>query len=196
LGAHQRLNAALAVQTVETLANAIPVNEEQIRRGLESVTWPGRLQLVQSEGKEVLLDGAHNPDGARTLAAALKTRFAGRDFGLVLGLFKDKAWKEMCEVLVPLAKHVYLVPLANERSADPNTVQAFCKEHWPEARLEIAGSVREGLNSAISRGFTVVAGSLHLIGEVMEQLNIAPNLPSERQLNEWDAGKTAVSHHR
>jgi dihydrofolate synthase/folylpolyglutamate synthase len=189
LGEHQRLNAALAVQTIDVLRGVIPVTEQQIRRGLESVAWPGRLQLVQVHGKDVLLDGAHNPDGARTVAAALHARFAGREFGLVLGLFKDKAWKEMCEVLVPLAKRIYLVPLANERSADPEAVGSFCAEHWPEASIQIANSAQEALTNALSLGFTVVAGSLHLIGEVMELLDIAPNLPSERELNEWDAGK-------
>jgi dihydrofolate synthase/folylpolyglutamate synthase len=189
LGVHQRLNAALAVETVKTLRGILPVKEDQIRCGLESVAWPGRLQLVQVRGKDVLLDGAHNPDGARTLAAALKARFAGRKFGLVLGLFKDKAWKEMCEVLVPVAERVYLVPLANERSADPETVRAFCAERWPEADIEIAHSAAEALKNALSHDLTVVAGSLHLVGEVMELLHIAPSLPSERQLNEWDAGK-------
>jgi dihydrofolate synthase/folylpolyglutamate synthase len=144
---------------------------------------------VQARGQDVLLDGAHNPDGARSLAAALQNHFAGRPFSLVLGLFKDKAWPEMCEILIPLARQVFLVPLPNERTVDPALVREFCAARWPSAQIQLASSIRDGLDAALEQGFTVVAGSLHLIGEVMEFLRIAPRLPSERALNEWDAGK-------
>ena len=72
LGEHQRLNAALAVATVRVLAKTIPVSDEAIRRGLETVQWPGRLQFVSTaSGQTLLLDGAHNAAGADALRKAL-----------------------------------------------------------------------------------------------------------------------------
>jgi dihydrofolate synthase/folylpolyglutamate synthase len=191
IGEHQRTNAALALETVSVLQGVLPVTPDAIRRGLESVSWPGRLQFATIHGRDVLLDGAHNPDGARSLAAALRTRFGSREFSLVLGIYKDKAWTEMCEALVPLAARTFLVPLPNERSADPSVVRAFCMERWPDARVDAAESVRQGLSEAMRGSFTVVAGSLHLVGEVMEILQIGPQFASERELNEWDASNSS-----
>ena len=66
LGEHQKINAALALATVEILQKQIPVTGEKIRAGLASVNWPGRLQLIQMpNGQKILLDGAHNVAGKR-----------------------------------------------------------------------------------------------------------------------------------
>ena len=71
-GAHQLINAALALATVETLQGKIPVSEAAIRTGLGTVNWPGRLQLVHTEsGQAILLDGAHNVASAKVLRATL-----------------------------------------------------------------------------------------------------------------------------
>jgi dihydrofolate synthase / folylpolyglutamate synthase len=71
-GEHQKINAALALATVEVLQQQIPVNEEKIREGLQNVNWPGRLQLIEKpDGQKILLDGAHNVAGAEALRAAL-----------------------------------------------------------------------------------------------------------------------------
>src|SRR6185369_4925999 len=72
LGQHQRRNAALAVATVEALQGKILVSNDAIRVGLETVRWPGRLQLVKTgAGQTILLDGAHNVAGAEALRGAL-----------------------------------------------------------------------------------------------------------------------------
>ncbi|HEV8544356.1 MAG TPA: folylpolyglutamate synthase/dihydrofolate synthase family protein [Verrucomicrobiae bacterium] len=199
LGKHQKANASVALATVQALQNTLPVSQEAIREGFETITWPGRLQHVKIAQTEVLLDGAHNPDGARTLRDALAQEFAAREITLVLGLFKDKAWTEMCEILVPSAKRVFLVPLESDRSANPNAVAAFCAERWPSVQVNIMVSVAAGLDAALRESFAVIAGSLHLIGEVMQLLRIIPDARSERELNEWDAEKnqlpSPMKHH-
>src|SRR5664280_1357030 len=77
LGEHQKLNAALALATVEMLQRQISVSAEKICAGLAAVDWPGRLQLVtRTGGQKILLDGAHNADGAKALRAALEKHFS------------------------------------------------------------------------------------------------------------------------
>jgi dihydrofolate synthase/folylpolyglutamate synthase len=72
-GEHQKLNAALALVTVDVLQKQIPVSEGKIREGLQNVNWPGRLQLIEKpDGQKILLDGAHNIAGVEALRAALK----------------------------------------------------------------------------------------------------------------------------
>jgi dihydrofolate synthase / folylpolyglutamate synthase len=195
-GEHQRINALLALAVTSVLDSTISVTPEALRRGIRSVSWPGRLQVVKYGPTEFLLDGAHNPDGAKTLGAALQKDFKGRSPSLVLGLFRDKAWQEMCESLVPLSKRVLLVPVANERSADPAEVQSFCKEKWPEIEAERCENLSTALRSCASESFVVIAGSLHLIGEAMELLHVLPSRLSERSLNEWDAANSAANRPR
>lgn len=193
LGEHQRRNAAVALATIEVLQPEIPVSEAAAMRGLKTVNWPGRLQVVRRGETEILLDGAHNPDGARALAAALATHFAGRRFTLILGLFGDKSWQEMCEELIPKAARVLLVPVPSPRSADLNAVCAFCSSRWPGVRIEVFESVAAATDNSQADSFRVVTGSLHLVGEAMEVLDVSPGGNSERELNEWNAGRRGIS---
>ena len=187
LGEHQRLNAAVALATVIVLREQFPVDEATITRGLETVRWPGRLQRVRLGNGELLLDGAHNPDGARTLADAVNKYFPGREAALILGLFNDKSWEEMCEILVPSFRRVYLVPLQSPRTADMAVVRDFCNERWPEIPVELCENISAALETSSAESLRVIAGSLHLIGESMELLGISPSAKSERALNEWNA---------
>jgi dihydrofolate synthase / folylpolyglutamate synthase len=192
-GPHQRLNAAVTLATVKALQPEIPVTEDEILTGMSNTFWPGRLQVLESGKSTIVLDGAHNPDGARSLAAALDELLGNRELTLVLGLFKDKAWREMCDALVPKASRVFLVPIQSERSADPFDVITYCVAQWPRIPFIACDSSATALEQARAFPFIVVAGSLYLVGEVMQQLGIGPRAISERQLNEWDAAneKTA-----
>jgi len=188
-GEHQKTNASVALATVRALQKTIPISPSAITAALAHTFWPGRLQQVQIRDSTLLLDGAHNPDGAQSLSQALDHLFPARERTLVIGLFKDKAWPEMCDILMPGAARVFLVPLQSERSANPGDVRDYCGQRWPSTEFTISSSSAAAVEAALKFPFVIVAGSLHLIGEVMERLGIAAGLPSERELNEWDAGK-------
>ena len=134
LGDHQRLNAALALATVQALQSKIPVNGVAIRTGLESVNWPGRLQLVtRPSGQKILLDGAHNVAGAKALRETLKKDFPAAKRMLVLGVLQDKDWRQICEILAPLAMRIFTVPVASERTAEAQELAAACRVLNPTA---------------------------------------------------------------
>ncbi len=188
-GRHQQANAAVALASVQALQPVLPVSREQIRRGLSATSWPGRLQQVRIGATTVLLDGAHNPDGARSLARALQDLFPGRDQTLVLGLFQDKEWREICDILIPGIRRLYLVPIQSERALPVAELQEYCSQRWPELEIRAAASSGAAVDAALRFPFVVVAGSLHLIGEVMQHLRVMPGPVAERGLNEWDAGR-------
>lgn len=195
LGDHQRLNAAVAIATVRALASQLPVTEETIRAGLARVQWPGRLQLVtRPSGQQILLDGAHNVAGAEVLAAALKEHFSSAKLSLVFGILRDKDWAAMCKILAPLAGHILLVPVHSERSATPQELMEICRRANPTARVQEYPSLRAALPDISKDSFVVIAGSLYLIGEAMELLQLAPaKIEGERSLNEW-SGAGQSSH--
>ena len=187
LGWHQRINAAVALAAVRSLQTQLPVSEQNIREGLATVRWPGRLQLVQRpSGQQILLDGAHNSAGATSLRAALEEHFPDTRPAFILGIMADKDWDLICEILAPLACRILCVPVHSERSADPEHLRTACRRTNPDARGQICGSMAEALAAVEADPFAVVAGSLYLIGEAMELLHVtaAPNA-DEKGLNEW-----------
>jgi dihydrofolate synthase/folylpolyglutamate synthase len=187
LGEHQRMNAAVAIAAVRALAACAPVDEPTVRAGLSGVHWPGRLQLVtRPSGQRVLLDGAHNVGGAEMLAAALRQHFSSTQPALVLGILRDKDWTRMCEILAPLAGRILLVPVHSERTAEPHGLAEVCHRVNPHARVVECSSLSAALQETADSSFLTIAGSLYLIGEAMELLQLsAAKTENERGLNEW-----------
>jgi len=208
LGEHQRLNATLAMATVAALQDKIPVSKGSARVGLETVQWPGRLQLVRiKSGQTVLLDGAHNAAGAEALRDALASApmramislrpvGAGAEPGrpvadatLILGVLQDKDWRQICQTLAPLAGRVFLTPVPSERTAAPEVLRDACVTANPSAQVATCPSLADALMQTAHDPFIIITGSLYLVGEAMECLGLAPVAPSERGLNEWTAKK-------
>jgi dihydrofolate synthase / folylpolyglutamate synthase len=194
LGEHQKRNAALALAVVRVLANRLPVSDAAIRAGLSGVDWPGRLQVLTFPGgRRILLDGAHNVGGAETLAAALREYFPGSKPALVLGILRDKDWKQMCEILAPLASRILLAPVHSERTAEPHGLAEVCLRSNPAAPVSEFSSLERALSSLAQEPFVVIAGSLYLVGEAMELLHVSAVQPhDERGLNEWSGPSTTA----
>jgi dihydrofolate synthase/folylpolyglutamate synthase len=164
-GAHQQGNAGLAVASLRALrAAGVPVGEAAIAEGLARAAWPGRLELVGG----VLLDGAHNPDGAAALAAELDVRYAGRPVELIFGVLADKDHAGMLEALRGRVRRLHLVAPGSARARPPADVAALA------ARLGIDATVHDGAAVALRAareaagegGAVVAAGSLYLVGEL------------------------------
>src|SRR6266516_1709262 len=208
---HQRWNAALAVATARVLQNKISVTDEAIRRGLETVQWPGRSQLVTTaSGQTFLLDGAHNAAGAVALREAVcsgaiqraipdrsSVANAVRDLcrlvacsTLILGVLEDKDWQQICAALAPLAGRILLVPVPSERTAAPELLRDACARVNPAAQTIACPSLAAALKQTANDPFVIITGSLYLVGEAMEWLGLSPApTASERGLNEWTLKK-------
>jgi len=195
LGTHQRANAALTIATVRALTSKIPVSDEAIRTGLSRVHWPGRLQLVtRPSGQKILLDGAHNIGGAQTLADSLSQYFPGAKPTLVLGILQDKDWEAICRILAPLASRILLAPVPSERTANPAELSTACQRAHPAISLQPCVSLAAALSETTSDSFLLITGSLYLVGEALELLQLSPTKNrNERGLNEWSAIPTHQS---
>lgn len=170
LGKHQLENIATAVAAVETLAACSPlaVPPETLRRGLAATQWPGRLQVLL-EQPPVILDGAHNPDGAHALAATLKDLFKKRPIGLVWGMCEDKDTLGFAKALGGVVRRCWTVPIDTERSLAPGKLAALARsEGWETTTATVADALREAQAWARAHGGAVcIAGSLFLAGEVL-----------------------------
>ena len=191
LGEHQRLNAALAIATVQAIRDQVPVSGDHIRRGLETVQWPGRMQLVKTaSGRSILLDGAHNAAGAEAFRTAFLNYFPDARPTLILGVLDDKDWSRMCATLAPLAGRILLTPVNSERTAAPETMRDACAKANPGIETIACPSLADALNRSANDPFVAITGSLYLVGEAMELLKLASvSGGSERGLNEWTVKK-------
>jgi len=188
-GQHQRMNAAVALAAVRQLAGQIPVPEATLAQGLSQVRWAGRLQWVtRPNGQQFLLDGAHNVGGAEILATALRALAPAQRPALVLGILRDKDWPGMCQILAPLAGRILLVPVPSERSAEPHGLAEICAQANPAAQVTEHAALGEALAAAAAEPLVVIGGSLYLVGQALELLELSPARPlPERELNEWKA---------
>jgi dihydrofolate synthase/folylpolyglutamate synthase len=158
-GAHQVWNAATAVTALLELG----VPEEQIQRGIEATSWPGRLEYV-SRSPDIVLDGAHNPAGARALAEYIRTFCDARPVWLVYGAMRDKSVQEIMEVLFPLAAKVILTAPSQPRALRPEALRESLDHPAVEIACDVAAAV-ERAHSAPAETAVFITGSLYLVGE-------------------------------
>jgi dihydrofolate synthase/folylpolyglutamate synthase len=139
--------------------------------GLTRVSWPGRLDLRRfDEGREALLDAAHNPDGAEALAAYLRDTWPERP-PLVFAAMRDKDVRGMLRALVPAVGSLVLTRASNPRSADPAALAAVAREVAPALPITIEPSRMAALNTAWQQSRRiVVAGSIFLLGDVLKEI--------------------------
>lgn len=166
-GSHQQVNAALALAAVEILATLdLAIGEMHIRKGLLKVRWPGRLEEI-GEGPRILLDGAHNPEGARVLRKALQEGFPRRRLILVLGIMADKDISQIVSHLVPLANVLILSRPKMERAAPIEILRSHTDSfHIPRLEIsDVAAAVEYGLRKAEKEDLVLVTGSLFTVGE-------------------------------
>jgi dihydrofolate synthase/folylpolyglutamate synthase len=120
LGEHQKRNASLALAALEILhGKGFGQNEDNLRDGLKMVRWPGRIEVVK-KNPLIILDGAHNPSGARVLASFLNSLPKTGNRILVLGMMKDKDIYQIGEALIPWADEIILTRASFSRAASPN----------------------------------------------------------------------------
>jgi dihydrofolate synthase / folylpolyglutamate synthase len=168
-GAHQQANLLVALRLIEAAREAdLPVDLTAVARGIAQARWPGRLQWVPGR-PPLLLDGAHNPAGARALAAYLAP--LGR-FVLVFGAMSDKHVGAMARVLFPLAHAVVLTRAPGARAASPEHIAQRVGPGAARARQEPdpVRALALARRLAPPRAPVVVAGSLYLVGEVLRLL--------------------------
>ncbi len=156
-GGHQIENALTAVAALW----AFGVEPDFIALGIARAEWPGRLERV-AENPEIILDGAHNPAGARALASFIQQQFAGEPIRIVFGAMRDKAHDEVVGTLFPLAAEVVLTAPAQPRALGPEAL-AELTDH---PNVKTMATVAEALEYVQANPMTTfVTGSLFLVGE-------------------------------
>ena len=174
LGEHQILNLSVAMKVIEVLNNRKIVNitTESIIKSIKNVTWKGRLEVL-SNNPYVVIDGAHNIQGIKTLSRNIKKYFKYENLHLILGMLADKDVEEMIKIITPIAKQVYAVTpnsiraeLADDLKNEIVKYNANCRafDEYEEAYLE-------ALKNAKENDIILASGSLYMIGDMRKIIN-------------------------
>jgi dihydrofolate synthase/folylpolyglutamate synthase len=185
LGRHQAANAAVAAALLDAVRDdgerrgrPVAVDEAALRAGMAAARWPGRLELFRdgAGGRDVLLDGAHNPAGARALATALAD-LGTRRFPLVFGAMRGKRVAAVLRALAPLEPRPVFTAVADPHAHRPEELLRTWRRVAPAARGAARGTAAATPDEAVALAATlpgsgpvVVAGSLYLVGAVRAAL--------------------------
>ena len=175
-GAHQAGNAALALAAYAAfLGEAFDnVDDDLVRQGFGAVETPGRLEVVHRE-PTVLLDGAHNPHGARTSAAAIAEAFSFRNLVVVLAVLSDKDVEGIVDAFTDVANHVVVTRAPSPRSTPVARLAAIAEERWAGTGVivETATGIDEALDKATGVAGegdgVLVTGSLYAVGAARDR---------------------------
>jgi dihydrofolate synthase/folylpolyglutamate synthase len=174
-GEHQLKNAAVAIMTLEVLRQyyALILDDEDLYKGLRETKWPGRLELV-SQSPRILLDGAHNPEGAETLAAALKHIYRYKKLHFMMGMLSTKNHTGYLRHILPLADRLILTEPNFHKKADASKLAEVAHEVMRELGLQVEVLIESDWKQALETlksgteqdDLAVVSGTLYLISDV------------------------------
>lgn len=177
-GAHQRTNAAVAVMTLEVLRQyyALIVEDEALERGLRNAAWPGRLEIISSSPR-LLIDGAHNPEGAETLVAALQSTYKYDRLHIMMGMLENKNHRDTIKHILPIVNTLIvtepnyrgamaagaLAELISSERKEGQTFELIVEPDWRTALSKLQQLTHDG-------ELGVVTGTLYLIADVRSRI--------------------------
>jgi dihydrofolate synthase/folylpolyglutamate synthase len=171
LGRYQLENATSAIAALDVLRQrgfCIPV--EAVRKGLRSVHWPGRMEILNREPL-IVADGAHNPYSARVLRQALEEWFPGQRWVLIFGASADKDIAEMLKVFLSISEYTIVTRSDHPRAASPVELADVVAAvgGGAEVSVNVKKSLRRGLAVMNPDNGLLVTGSTHLVADAREE---------------------------
>lgn len=171
LGSCQPENAALAVQAASVLSRSYPIEKKHIYDGIEKTRWGGRFEL-HSGSPDIILDGAHNPDGIRRLRESVNQMFGAVPICYVCGVLADKDYEKEIEILFGRASNVFTVTPPSPRAMKSTDLKAAIKERFPQLKVTSFDSedgIEKAMEAAVSQNNpVVVCGTLTILARVKE----------------------------
>lgn len=174
-GEYQQDNVLLALKTIELLREkGYKIPEEAVISGLEKTRWLARAQYFKKEN--ILIDGAHNPDGAKTLRKLVDDYFKTYEKIWILGILATKDYKSILNELVLPDETVVLTQIEGVKSIDDEELYRYLKTNYPEndsiyksSNLKEARIIAKGLQK--DSELIILTGSLYLAGEYLKNIS-------------------------
>lgn len=170
LGNHQIENACLVLEVCKILINkGYPITEKNIKAGLQTVSWPGRLEKIH-ENPLFYIDGAHNPASVSRLVETIENIFPNKKIYFIVGMMADKDYEQMIDQVSHLAKEFIFVSPDSSRGFDLKEAVALGEKRGISSKMKnTVDELFEYINEEVPRGAVVLQfGSLYLVGMIKE----------------------------
>jgi dihydrofolate synthase/folylpolyglutamate synthase len=164
-GFYQIENASIVICALELLSQfyGIKVEEGNLRKGLLSIRWGGRMELLR-ENPPLILDGAHNPDGAQALRESLQILYPGRKFTFLIGMLGDKDHLGYLSEISQSAQRIVITDVPSNRSIRAEELARIAKKF---TEVEVIGDFKEAFCKVGALSVPVcITGSLYLVGAI------------------------------
>jgi len=142
------------------------IREQSVRRGLNAVQWPGRLEFSE----KTLFDGAHNPSGIEAVVRFLKESQGNKKWKVLFSAVQGKAVSEMLSLLASVSDEIVICRIDNPRSIDPEKIRVTGDELIQLSHLSAYETYQKMIQNLQPDEGLLVTGSLYLIGEIKEKL--------------------------
>lgn len=173
-GGHQIKNASLAVAVIEKLrAKGYFIPNDAVAEGIKSTRFAGRFEIL-SRNPDVVIDGAHTPEGMRLLKSTFKQVYPETSPLVLLGMLRDKNYRKLVGIIAPAAREIVCVAPQGDRALDPEELASEVRALGVTATT--ARSILEGFQmlkaKATAEDVILAAGSLYMIGPVRRACGI------------------------
>lgn len=173
LGKHQILNAQTILKAIEVLRKkGYGILDSSILEGFKRVTWPGRFEIIH-KNPMIILDGAHNMQGARAFSQTIEEFFPKDKIILIIGILKDKEVEKILKEILPVAKEIITITPDNPRAMEGKELVRQVKKINPNIACTSLDSIEEAIKWALNKNAKetiAFTGSLYTIGEVRKKL--------------------------
>ncbi len=171
MGHHQMGNGALALAALEVLEgkHLLELQPHLIREAMQEVRWPARLEVLGTN-PTILLDGAHNPQGAESLREALREVYSYKNLHLVIGVMADKDIPGILRRLLPLAETAIFTKPEYARAASPDEIRKMARPYIQKCYVinDPASAIQEARHLAGPDDLICITGSLYFAGEIKQ----------------------------
>ncbi|MBE6069202.1 MAG: bifunctional folylpolyglutamate synthase/dihydrofolate synthase [Clostridium lundense] len=172
LGTHQLLNCSVVINAAEELQNiGVNIKKEHIIEGLKNVKWAGRLEMLKAKPM-VVIDGAHNIDGIKSLKNSINTYFKYNKCILIMGILSDKQVDDMVKVITPEASNIITVTPPSYRAENSSGLVEIIKKY--NSNCEAIENYKEAYEKALSyaneNDLILICGSLYMVGEMRKTI--------------------------
>ena len=183
-GTYQVENSAVAAEVVRQLrAQGILIKELAFQNGMAFAKWHGRMEILHQEPL-VIADGAHNPAGAKALADSLEKDFTNTRFLAIIGILKDKNYRQVLKTMLPHVRELYAItpdsPRALPAAELAQTAEELAKEAGLSVKVHVAEQVAAAVQAAAAQAEELQAagentgilacGSLYYLGDLMRKV--------------------------
>ncbi|MDI3523394.1 MULTISPECIES: folylpolyglutamate synthase/dihydrofolate synthase family protein [Kosmotoga] len=164
-GTHQARNLAVAMKTLEIAFNGLKkkIDNAKLRDSLKKTSWPGRFEVLTHKNRKIILDGAHNIDGAYALRNSLEIYFPGQKLDIIFGSLDDKDYESVISILAPISGKVVVTKVPSHRSINPERVREIWKVYHGNVEFitEPDRAFEKFFNS--TQNTLLITGSLYLV---------------------------------